>query len=62
MIWIYNRHKEKEQTIITLFIRKVYYERIKGNILVADSVRLRADVSVYRGCSYGSFDREDRDL
>lgn len=55
--------KKKEQTIITLFIRKVYYERIKSKIwMVADSVCLRADVSVCRGSSYGSFDREDRDL
>ncbi len=31
-IWVYNRHDQKAQTVITLFIRKVYYERIEARI------------------------------
>ena len=31
-IWVYNRHNQKAQTVITLFIRKIYYESIEARI------------------------------
>jgi len=31
-ISVYNRHNQKLKTIITLFIEKVYYERIEDGI------------------------------
>jgi len=31
-IWVYNRRNQKAQTVITLFIRKVYYEGIEARI------------------------------